>query len=1068
MTTTHQKVGRYQLVDELDSPSGGRRYRAIGEHTGPNRLLLYKQQAPPDSGDTGAFRTLFFESATLCRDLGHPNLSPVLDFGEQNGECFLVQDLIAGQTLEQVLEELMMRGMRLPVNSVAYIAHQICTGLSFAHTLTDPSGRPLSPMHLALEPSTVLIGYDGSVRVLDAGMVPSARISSSGAGTWGRARYFSPERIKGEGIDPRSDIYAVGVILYEALTQRSLFARQTDEESMADILAGVHSSVSDHASEIPVSLDRIVSQALRVSPEERFGTAWELEEALRDVVGGVELRRSRSVLSGMMNTIFAELRDEAQARLHEAIEGVEAGAGFSEDAPGVGDDFSDLDSVVTPLPIDGFARAAAERRKVVATKEAVEEAVGGASGRISRFPRHEVEEARAPAAKPEPAKPAPPRRPASAPPRPAPRSASAQSDPAGRGKPWKLVVGTALVMTLALVALTTIGQGRHLSRENEVSEVDAGQDVIARLVQEYPDPQDLDGSKAKQGWQALLEGSEASVGAARGALEEGVVADPLNLPAVAGLAVVYAFEGVDDSARALDSVGLLSRAQALKKDDVYTLRAEAGVALGSQGYPRALAAARSCQEAFPEDSVCAYFEGLALVGAGRVAESIKPLELAAERLSSSSGLSLALGRAALANGDFARAMEVLSGGAERFPRNASLQAELAHLYHRTANFDEALASAERAVEVDSGHLEARLLRGELLLQVAGKRQQAALALSELAKDPALEKHPLRRRALVMASFAALGGGRGKEALAFAEQAVALAPGDGPAQLALALAYSESGDPEAAGEALLAAELSGLSGREAARFHYHAARLFLEHGREKFARTQLESALEADPNWVPPYLALAEVHLLTGDLQSALRRVDEVAWLDLEADGGRDPLLQAPPAPLHTEALQAALRQRILEAVTADQAVVRAYGSLLAVECVIGDGGRCVEARQRLAGALEADPNDAIAQVMMARVHLAEGRDDAAIELLTGLVEGRAASPVAHVLLAEALDAVGRRDGADLQFKEAHNLAPEAAGIYRRHALALLAREDLEGARQQAQRARTLDPSDLVAAGILLR
>ncbi|MCB9792916.1 MAG: hypothetical protein H6741_09330 [Alphaproteobacteria bacterium] len=165
------------------------------------------------------------------------------------------------------------------------------------------------------------------------------------------------------------------------------------------------------------------------------------------------------------------------------------------------------------------------------------------------------------------------------------------------------------------------------------------------------------------------------------------------------------------------------------------------MALGSRNFSRALDAARSCQELADGDRVCAYFEGLALVGAGRVAESLKPLELAAERLNSSPGLSLALGRAALANGDFSRALEVLSAGAERFPRHAGLQAELAHLYHRTADFDEALASAPSAVEVDSGHLAARLLRGELLLHVADKRQQAALALSELASEPALVGPP---------------------------------------------------------------------------------------------------------------------------------------------------------------------------------------------------------------------------------------------------------------------------------------------------------------------------------------
>ncbi|MCB9792915.1 MAG: hypothetical protein H6741_09325 [Alphaproteobacteria bacterium] len=208
------------------------------------------------------------------------------------------------------------------------------------------------------------------------------------------------------------------------------------------------------------------------------------------------------------------------------------------------------------------------------------------------------------------------------------------------------------------------------------------------------------------------------------------------------------------------------------------------------------------------------------------------------------------------------------------------------------------------------------------------------------------------------------------------------------------------------------------------------------------------------------------------MPAALQRIDEVAWpgWTSRADGGRDPLLQAPPRPWTPEALQAALRQRILEAVTADPAVVRAYGSLLAVDCVIGARRGPASRPASASPALEAGPH---------RRH----RPDDDGPRPPGRGPGRRGHRAAEraswrvgrprrwptCCSPEALDAVGRRDGADLQFQGGPQ--PRAGGrgdLSAPRARALADREDAEGAPAAAQRARTLDPSDLVAAGILLR
>ncbi|MCB9762735.1 MAG: tetratricopeptide repeat protein, partial [Alphaproteobacteria bacterium] len=638
--------------------------------------------------------------------------------------------------------------------------------------------------------------------------------------------------------------------------------------------------------------------------------------------------------------------------------------------------------------------------------------------------------------------------------------------PPPAGRPWKWVAGTAAVMTLSIVGITTLGLGDNRHVEPEAVQVAVGEEVIARLQKAHPGARDADGGAAERGWQGLLEGTTAGLDAARVALEQGCAADPVNLPAVAGLAVVYAIDGEDDPARALDSVALLSRTQALDASAVYTLRAESGVALAAANYPGTLEATDRCLQAHPGDGVCSWYRGEALVSSERQEEALPLLEAAATHLPPSPGLNLALGAAAAGQGDFNRALGVLRDGVERFPRDAALQAALGRLYYRTGDFKQALEHSDRAVEADTGHIEARLLRGELLLHALARPREAAIAMKDLAEDPALEGSPLRRRALIQASFALLEAARTSTALELAQEAAAPEDGYGPAQLALALALNASGDAEGASAAILSAKLDGLDNRDAARFHFHAARLYLAQGRERFARRSLEDALAADPTWFPAAVALAEVELQTGDLAAALGRLEQLAWVDLRAEDGRDPILLAPPVELSLTDLKESLRTRIVEAVRPDAAVLRAYGALLTLECVRGQP-TCGEARERLKTAQELDSTRAEVEVLLGRVAQVEGRHDEAVERFSALAEARARPPVLYVLLAESEFELGRNEQAEAHFAEAHSLAPEAAGFHRRHALALVARGDTEGAREHARKARALDPDDLLSAGLLL-
>jgi serine/threonine-protein kinase len=235
----------------------------------------------PQFAKDDALRAMLLDEATLTARIRHPNVVPTLDVVCDSDRVLLVMEYFEGIDLS-ILER-----AEVPAPVAAAIVGDVLLGLHAAHELCDDKGRPLSVVHRDVSPANVLVGVDGVARVLDFGVAKAAsrRHVTQNQTVRGKLRYMSPEHLRGEAVDRRSDIYAVGVVLWELLAGRPLFESTNDAELARKIVRGKEDPPSRYSSEeLSEALDRVVLKAIAVDRGARWATAQEMGKALTDAL----------------------------------------------------------------------------------------------------------------------------------------------------------------------------------------------------------------------------------------------------------------------------------------------------------------------------------------------------------------------------------------------------------------------------------------------------------------------------------------------------------------------------------------------------------------------------------------------------------------------------------------------------------------------------------------------------------------------------------------------------------------------------------------------------------------
>ena len=247
---------------------------AAGREVAVKRLL-------PELARDPEYVVMLEQEALVTRRLAHAAIVEVLDAGVEDGTPFIVMEFVDGRNLREVLARCAERQILLPVDFALYVAHVVADALGHAHAGRDREGHPLGVVHCDVSPSNVFISRLGEVKLGDFGVAVTATTRArTGGGAYGKVRYLSPELLRGERPTPQSDLFALGCVLFECLTNEPAFPGEDVNTIGQRILKGVLRAPSEVRPELSFDVDAIVLRCLAPAPADRWPSALELAGAI--------------------------------------------------------------------------------------------------------------------------------------------------------------------------------------------------------------------------------------------------------------------------------------------------------------------------------------------------------------------------------------------------------------------------------------------------------------------------------------------------------------------------------------------------------------------------------------------------------------------------------------------------------------------------------------------------------------------------------------------------------------------------------------------------------------------
>jgi serine/threonine protein kinase len=273
---------------------------------GFERHVVLKRIKPEHAKDARFIR-MFLDEARVAANLHHQHIVQVHDIGETAGEYFIAMEYLHGEDVRTILSTASKMRQHVPLGCAMAMVSAAAAGLHYAHERRGPDKRPLGIVHRDISPSNILVGYDGSIKVVDFGIAKaSARPETRSSSLKGKISYMSPEQCKGAEVDRRSDVYSLGVVLYELATTTRLFKGESDYLVMDQIVNGRVTLPQVRRPELPNELSAIIMRAIAPDPERRYFTADELRVALDQFAAKASLTTSTSAIATYMRKIFGE------------------------------------------------------------------------------------------------------------------------------------------------------------------------------------------------------------------------------------------------------------------------------------------------------------------------------------------------------------------------------------------------------------------------------------------------------------------------------------------------------------------------------------------------------------------------------------------------------------------------------------------------------------------------------------------------------------------------------------------------------------------------------------------
>ena len=262
-----QQLGKYTLRQKI--ATGGMAEIWLSEQQGPGgftKELVIKRILPHLASDA-RFVEMFLDEARLAAKLSHPNIVQIYDLGEADGSYFIAMQYIKGNDLEGIINQCNAHGERIDPPMAARIMADACAALDYAHSFADGNGNPLNLVHRDISPQNILVSEKGVVKLVDFGVAKAAsssHVTQAGA-VKGKFCYMSPEQIASKPLDGRSDLFAMGIVLYELLTGRRPFGHESDMMAVTAILNQPPPPPQQFGAQLPQGLESVLFRSLENS-----------------------------------------------------------------------------------------------------------------------------------------------------------------------------------------------------------------------------------------------------------------------------------------------------------------------------------------------------------------------------------------------------------------------------------------------------------------------------------------------------------------------------------------------------------------------------------------------------------------------------------------------------------------------------------------------------------------------------------------------------------------------------------------------------------------------------------
>jgi len=328
------KLGNYELV--LRIGRGGMATvwvaRERANESKDDRLVAVKVMLN-ELADENEFVKMFLDEVRLARSIRHPNVVDVYDVGEYEGMMWMSMEWVEGESLHTVIAEAGKRRAIPPELAVRIIA-DAAAGVHAAHELRDLDGSLRGVVHRDISPHNILIGTNGIVKLVDFGVAKAVgRISeATRAGQLkGKFGYMSPEQALGKGVDRRSDVFSLGIVLFELTTSRRLFRGEHDVETLRLVISGAVPRPTLIDAKYPPELERIVLRALERDVTKRYQTAAEFEQDLRAYLKSERLIVPQSGIAAILKRVLGDRIEQRRKAVRASLKALSSGALLASD-----------------------------------------------------------------------------------------------------------------------------------------------------------------------------------------------------------------------------------------------------------------------------------------------------------------------------------------------------------------------------------------------------------------------------------------------------------------------------------------------------------------------------------------------------------------------------------------------------------------------------------------------------------------------------------------------------------------------------------------------------------------